>query len=326
MQLAVTGRINPRVIDHILRERPDLTVKYWSEPGTISRRQFLDWATDADAMITMLTETVDREVLDRALRLKIVSNMAVGYDNFDLEELKRRKVLATNTPDVLTESTAELTVALMLMVMRRLRFAEDALRHNQWKGWEPDAFLGSECVGKTLGLVGFGRIAQAVMRRAVVFGMNVVVFTRRRLNTLPGGVRQVSWEELLTTSDIVSLHVPLNAESFHLIDDKALSQMRSTAVLINTARGAVVDENAVIRALKAGKLAGAGLDVFEKEPLSAASELRMLPQVTLLPHIGSATVETRTAMAERAWRNIAAFLDGKKPLDLLIPELWPEPQ
>ncbi len=324
MQLVITGRINPQVIKKIHEEHSELDVRFWNQPGSISRRQFLDWVTDADAMITMLTETVDQEVLDRAPHLRIVSNMAVGYDNFDLTALKARKVLATNTPDVLSEATAELTIALMLMVMRRLGIAEDALRHNQWRGWEPDGFLGSECVGKTLGLVGFGRIAQAVLPRALALGMRAGIFTRRRMMTLPDGVSQLSWDELLGESDVISLHVPLNSDTFHLMDEKAFSKMCPTAVLVNTARGAVVDETALIAALKTGKLAGAGLDVFEKEPLSAASELRMLPQVTLLPHVGSATIETRSAMAARAWRNIASYLEGSRPSDLLIPELWPK--
>jgi glyoxylate reductase len=324
VRLVVTGRINPRIIDEIRHERPELDIRYWNRSGVISRKEFLNWVADANAMITMLTEFVDREVLEKAPHLRIVSNMAVGYDNFDLAELKAKRVLATNTPDVLSEATAELTVALILMVMRRLCFAEDALRHYQWKGWEPDGFLGFECVGKTLGLVGFGRIAQAVMHRAQALGMNIVIFARRRMTTLPEGVRQLSWEELLRASDVISLHVPLNTESFHMIDEEALSYMRPTAVLVNTSRGAVVDEQALIEALKSGKLAGAGLDVFEKEPLPASSELRRLPQVTLLPHVGSATVETRMAMARRAWRNISSYLEGRRPPDLLIPELWPE--
>ncbi len=320
MKLIVTGRIDPRVIQQIREQRPDLTIKYWNQPGIMSRQEFLEWAKCADAMITMLTECVDQELLERAPRLKIVSNMAVGFDNFDLDALQRRNVLATNTPGVLTEATAELTISLMLMVMRRLRDAEDTLRSGRWTGWEPDAFVGFELRGKTLGLVGFGRIAQAVCQRALSFGMKVLVFTRRLVENLAPGVRQVSWDALLETSDVLSLHVPLTPQTFHLINRQTLSCLRPTAILINTARGAIVDEEALADALTAGTLAGAGLDVFEKEPLPRDSRLRQLSQVTLLPHIGSATIETRLAMAKRAWDNVLAYLNGQRPPDLLSPE------
>ncbi|WP_053958528.1 2-hydroxyacid dehydrogenase [Sulfobacillus thermosulfidooxidans] len=324
MKLVITGRVDPRVIQEIRSRRPDLSLKVWNESGIISREQLLAWSKDADLMITMLTERVDTELLEHAPHLKMVSNMAVGFDNFDLAALEKSHVLATNTPDVLTEATAELTMALMLLVLRRLRSAEDALRQYHWTGWEPDGFLGFELYGKTLGIVGFGRIARAVVKRALAFGMRVIIFTRRSLKDLPENVQQVSWEQLLESSDIVSLHVPLTPQTLHLINHETLSRMRPTAILINTSRGAVVDEKALIAALRTGKLAGAGLDVFETEPLPSDSSLRELPNVTLLPHIGSATVETRLAMAERAWHNILAYLNGQKPPDLLLPKLWPD--
>ncbi|WP_020374539.1 2-hydroxyacid dehydrogenase [Sulfobacillus thermosulfidooxidans] len=322
MQLVITGRVDPRVIQEIIARRPDLTLKVWNESGIISREQLLAWAEDADLMITMLTERVDTELLEHAPHLKIVSNMAVGFDNFDLDALEKSQVLATNTPDVLTEATAELTMALMLLVLRRLRSAEDALRQHHWTGWEPDGFLGLELYGKTLGIAGFGRIARSVVRRALAFGMRVIIFTRRALKDLPENVQQVSWEQLLESSDILSLHVPLTPQTFHLINRESLSRIKPTAILINTSRGAVIDEQALIEALRTGKLAGAGLDVFETEPLPPDSPLRALPNVTLLPHVGSATVETRLAMAQRAWHNILAYLNGQKPPDLLLPKLW----
>ncbi len=324
MHLVITGRIDAEVREQISRERPEMTVAHWRGEGTIPRAILLKWVHEADAVLCMLTERIDQEFLDQAPHLRIVSNMAVGYDNLDLPALTAQGILATNTPDVLTESTAELAMALMLVVLRRMRSAEDDLRQGLWTGWSPDGFLGAELYGKTLGLIGFGRIAGAVLRRAQAFGMAVQVYSRRTVPDLPDGVHQVDWETVTAESDIISLHVPLSPSTYHMLDASALARMRRNAVVINTARGPVVDESALVLAIAEHRIAGAGLDVFEQEPLSPDSPLLGLPGVVLLPHIGSATVETRRAMARRAWTNIRSLAEGKAPADLLNPAVWPE--
>lgn len=324
MHLVITGRIDAEVREQISREHPEMTVAQWRGEGTIPRAILLKWVHEADAVLCMLTERIDQEFLDQAPHLRIVSNMAVGYDNLDLPALTAQGILATNTPDVLTESTAELAMALMLVVLRRMRSAEDDLRQGLWTGWSPDGFLGAELYGKTLGLIGFGRIAGAVLRRAQAFGMAVQVYSRRTVPDLPDGVRQVDWETVTAESDIISLHVPLSPSTYHMLDASALARMRRNAVVINTARGPVVDESALALAIAEHRIAGAGLDVFEQEPLSPDSPLLGLPGVVLLPHVGSATVETRRAMARRAWTNIRSLAEGKAPADLLNPAVWPE--
>lgn len=322
--LVITGRIDAEVREQISREHPEMTVAQWRGEGAIPRAILLKWVHEADAVLCMLTERIDQEFLDQAPHLRIVSNMAVGYDNLDLPALTARGILATNTPDVLTESTAELAMALMLVVLRRMRSAEDDLRQGLWTGWSPDGFLGAELYGKTLGLIGFGRIAGAVLRRAQAFGMAVQVYSRRTVPDLPHGVRQVDWETVTAECDIISLHVPLSPSTYHMLDADALARMRRNAVVINTARGPVVDELALALAIQEHRIAGAGLDVFEQEPLPPDSPLLGLPGVVLLPHVGSATVETRRAMARRAWTNIRSLVEGKAPADALNPAVWPE--
>ncbi len=322
MKLRITGRIDAAVIERITADEQDLDVEVWSRPGVMPRRTLIDWARDAEMLLCMLTERIDEELIAAAAPLHIVSNMAVGFDNLDLKSLSQHGILATNTPDVLTEATAELTVALMLMTMRRLNQAEADLRRGEWKGWEPDGFLGVEVQQKTLGLVGYGRIAQSVARRAQAMGMNPLIFTRRKIDIIPPGMRQVGWDELLACSDVISLHVPLTHATYHLINAQALARMSVHAFLINTARGPIVDESALVQAVQSGHIAGAGLDVFEREPLPLDSPLRTLPGIVLLPHVGSATVETRRAMAWRAWCNLRDWMHGAQPRDLLNADVW----
>lgn len=263
------------------------------------------------AVVTMITEHIDKGVLDVATDLKIVANVAVGYNNIDVASARSRGVIVTNTPDVLTESVADFTWALIFGITRRLAEGDRLIRRQGWKGWAFDFMLGTELRGKQLGLIGYGRIARAVAARASAFGVRVVCSSRR--DGEHSSVGQLSLDRLLNTSDIVSLHVPLSADTKHLIDKKALTRMKRSAYLINTSRGPVVDEEALAWALEHRLLAGAALDVYEREPEVHASLLN-LENVLLVPHLGSGTVETRTAMADLAVDNVVAVLSGKPPL------------
>ncbi len=266
----------------------------------------------ADGLLCLLTERIDDALLTNARHLRAVANYAVGYNNIDLAAAAAHDVVVTNTPDVLTETTADLAFALMMAAARRLGEGERLVRSGRWHGWAPDQLLGQDIHGATLGIVGLGRIGAAVARRARGFGMRVLYWSRRRLRRAPAGVRHVPLRGLLAASDFVSIHVPLTPETRHLIGARELARMKRTAVLVNTSRGPVVDEAALTRALAQRRIAGAGLDVFEHEPTVPAA-LRRLPSVVLAPHVGSATTATRTAMAELAVRNLVAALAGREP-------------
>jgi glyoxylate reductase len=263
------------------------------------------------AVVTMITEQIDKHVLDLANELKIVANVAVGYNNIDVASARSRGVIVTNTPDVLTDSVADFTWALILAITRRLSEGERLIRRNGWKGWAFDFMLGTELRGKQLGLVGFGRIARAVAARASAFGVRVVCSSRR--DDGHSSIGQLSLDRLLNTSDIVSLHVPLTPDTKHLIDKRALTRMKRSAYLINTSRGPVIDEEALAWALEHRLIAGAALDVYEREP-EINPALLNLEHVLLVPHLGSGTIETRTAMADLAVENVVAVLSGKPPL------------
>ncbi len=256
---------------------------------------------EADALLCLLTDRVDATLLERGPGLKIVANMAVGVDNVDLEAARERDVAVSNTPEVLTDATADLAWALLLAVARRLAWGDRLVRGGGFTGWKPDLGIGQDVTGRTLGIVGAGRIGRAVAERAAGFKMEVLLRSRSAGPSLV---------ELLERSDFVSLHVPLSEETRHLIGEPELRRMRPHAVLVNTARGPIVDERALVRALREGWIAGAGLDVFEHEP-SLAPGLRDLPQVVLAPHVGSATVATRNRMAEIAAENVVAALSDR---------------
>ena len=279
-------------------------------PGELRAR-----VADKDALVSLLTDAVDRTVIDAAPKLKIVANVAVGFNNIDIAYAQSRGVIVTHTPDVLTESVADFTWALILAITRRLAEGERVVRSGQWKGWALDFMLGAELKGKQLGLVGVGRIGCAVAARAPAFGVRVV-YTEPRDIDLPGA-ENVSLDRLLNTSDIVSLHVPLLPETTHLIDKRALARMKRSAYLINTARGPVVDEEALAWALQQHLIAGAALDVFEREP-AVHADLLKLENVLLVPHLASATTETRTAMTDLAAENVVAVLAGRAPLTPVV--------
>jgi glyoxylate reductase len=275
-------------------------------PGELRAR-----LADVDALVCLLTDTIDRAAIDAAPKLKIIANVAVGYDNVDVAYARSRGIVVTNTPDVLTESVADFTWAMILAITRRLSEGERVVRRGEWKGWGLGFMLGTELQGKQLGLVGVGRIGRAVAARASAFRMRVA-YAARGTTQLPDA-QPLSLDQLLNTSDVVSLHVPLTPETRHLIDKKALTRMKRSAYLINTSRGPIVDEAALAWALREHLLAGAALDVYEHEP-AIHPDLLALENVLLVPHLGSATTETRTAMADLAVRNVIAVLSGKPAL------------
>ncbi|MFC4076887.1 2-hydroxyacid dehydrogenase [Salinithrix halophila] len=279
----------------------------------LSRRELIGKLADKDGLVSLLTDQVDRPVMDASPRLKVISNYAVGYDNIDVEEATRRGIAVTNTPDVLTDSTADMAWALLMDVARRVTEGDRLNRAGGWTEWAPLFHLGKEVTGSTLGIVGMGRIGRAVARRAKGFDMKICYFSRTRLpeeEERSLGSQFLSLEELLATADFVSLHAPYTAETHHLIGRKELTAMKPTAYLINTARGALVDEEALVEAIRKREIAGAGLDVYEKEPKMAPG-LSDLEQVVLAPHLGSATRETRDQMAATAAENVLSILLGK---------------
>ena len=259
-------------------------------------------AAGADALLTLVTDPVDAQLLAACPQLKAIANMAVGTDNIDLEAAAERGIPVGNTPDVLTDATADLAFALLLAVARRIPQGAELVRTGRWRTWEPAADLGADLAGATLGIVGRGRIGDAVARRAEGFGLAVIHHSRRS---------GVALEELLERADFVSLHCPLTPETRHLIGDAALARMRPTALLVNTARGGVVDQAALRRALLEGTIAGAALDVTDPEPLPADDPLLEAPNLLVVPHVGSATVRTRARMAEMAVENLLAALAGR---------------
>jgi glyoxylate reductase len=272
--------------------------------SVVPRAELLRRAHESSGLVTTLADKVDGELLDAAPRLRIVANHAVGYDNVDVPACTRRSVWVTNTPDVLTDATADLTWALILALARRLREGERLLRSGGFSGWAPTMLLGRELRGRTLGIFGYGRIGQAVARRAEGFGMRVLFTTRG------GGV---SFDELLEQSDVLSIHAPLNAQTRHAFGPAEFLRMKRGALLINTARGPLVDEAALVAALAAGHLGGAGLDVFENEP-AVHPGLVGRDDVVLLPHLGSSTQEAREAMARIALSEVERVLRGERPL------------
>jgi glyoxylate reductase len=267
------------------------------DPGELKRR-----IKDKQGLICLLTDRIDGAVIDAAPELKVVANVAVGYDNIDVPAVKSRGVIVTNTPDVLTEATAELTWGLLLTLARRIGEGERLIRRGAWTGWALDFMLGTELRGKQLGIIGRGRIGRAVAARAPAFGM-AVVFAKH----------DMSLDELLVSSDVISIHTPGGPDTRHMINRRTLARMKRTALLVNTSRGSVIDEEALVWALNERLIAGAALDVYEKEP-SVHPGLLPMENVVLAPHLGSATRETRTAMADLAVRNVLAVLSGAPPL------------
>lgn len=281
---------------------------------------------NVDVVVAQLTDVFDRAVLEDA-KVKGISNYAVGYDNVDVAAATRCGILVGNTPGVLTDATADIAMLLLLATARRCVEADRFLRAGIYTGWQPELLLGSDVSGATLGLVGFGRIARATAERALGFGMTVRYTARsgpvppERLGHLADRVRFAEWDDLVRTSDFLSLHVPLTDATHHLVDEKTLRAMKPTACLVNTSRGPVVDEKELVEALRSGEIAGAGLDVYEDEPV-LADGLADLPNTTLLPHVGSATRSVRATMAEVCANNAVAMARGEMPAHAVNPEAW----
>ncbi len=281
-------------------------------PQAPSHDSLIDGLREAEAAIVTLTETITGDVLRTCRRLKVLANHAVGFNNIDLAAAKAAGIVVTNTPDVLTEATADLTWALLLAVARRVTEGHRLVQDDRWTGWEPTQLLGADVAGRTLGIVGMGRIGQAVARRAAGFAMPVLYASRHEV-PFPSATQawtRASLDELLDRSDFVSLHVPLTPDTHHLIGRTAFEAMRQTAIFLNTSRGPVVDEAALAEALQHGLIAGAGLDVYEQEPRIHPSLLG-LPQVVTLPHLGSATQATRDRMGFMCVDNVSAVLEGR---------------
>ena len=308
----------------MLRDVADVDV--WPDELPPSRAELLRAVAGADAVLTLLTDRVDDELLDAAgPQLRVVSNYAVGFDNVDVPACTRRGIPVGNTPGALTETTADLAWALLMASARRVVEGADYVRDGHWRTWGPLVLLGADVHGATLGIVGFGRIGQAVARRAAGFGMTVLYSSRTRASAeveAALGAVFVPFEELLARSDFVSLHVSLSAETRHLIDALALARMRPTAILINTARGPVVDTDALVDALRSGAIAGAALDVTDPEPLPVSHPLVGLPNCLVVPHIASATRATRARMATMAVANVVACLRGERLPTPVNPEVY----
>lgn len=302
---------------HYLASQVDLELA--TEEMILPREELLARVANKQGLLCFLTDVIDREVMDRAPELKIISNCAVGVNNIDLKYAWSRGLLVTNTPDVLTEATADLTLALILATTRRLVEADRFCREGRFQGWKIDLFLGLELSGRTLGLIGFGRIGRAVARRARAFNLRVIYNDPNRLEAALEkelGVEFWPLDDLIREADIISIHASLTPESHHLISAGRFKLMKKTAVLINVARGPIVDEKALVEALKKGQLWGAGLDVYENEP-AIEPELLAMDNVVLLPHIGSATHETRRKMCFMAVDNLLMGLRGEKPINLV---------
>jgi glyoxylate reductase len=316
MRVLITGRL-PDVV--LARVEKDCEVVANRHDRPMPREEILASISDKDGLLCMITDRVDKDLITKAPKLKIIANYGVGFNNIDIDAASENGILVSNTPGVLTDSTADLAIALMLASARRLIEGDRRTRSGQFKYWAPLHFLGYEVTGKTLGIIGLGRIGKAVAKRAAGFDMKVIYFNRNRLERSEEkrlNVEYADFSTLLETADFISLHVPLSHETKHLIGPDEIQRMKSTAFLINTSRGPVVDEKALIAALYSKEIRGAGLDVYENEP-DLAPGLSKLDNVVLLPHVGSATVETRTKMASMAAENLLSGLRGEVPVNCL---------
>jgi len=308
--------------DAVERLRVAADVDQWEDELPPPRQTLIEHLREADGAVTLLTERIDTELLAACPRLKVVANMAVGYDNIDVAACTAAGVLATNTPGVLTETTADFAFALLMAAARRVVEGDAFTRAGKWKTWDPTLLLGTDIWGATLGIVGLGQIGAAMARRGRGFGMRVLYASRSPRPDLEAelGLERHPLDELLTKADFVSLHVPLTPETRHLIDARRLALMKPTAVLINTARGPIIDQAALVVALRQGRPGYAALDVTEVEPLPTDDPLLTLPNCIITPHIGSASFATRARMAAMAVENLLAALRGERPPNLINPD------
>lgn len=320
-------RLIPEPALSILSKECDITVN--KKPNPPTKKEFLSNIRGMDAILCTLSDTIDREIMDAAgPNLKVISSYSTGYDHIDIEEANRRGIYVAYTSDILTESTADLTFALILSLARRVVEADKFVRKKLWKyGWMPKLFLGSDVNGMTLGIFGLGRIGSAVARRAKGFNMKILYYNRHRIiNQLDDPIANyVDINKLLKESDFLSIHANLNKHSFHFFNETKFRKMKNTAFVINTSRGQIIDQRALIKALRNRWIAGAGLDVYEKEPICSSNALLRMNNVIILPHIGSATYQTRSKMARVAAENILNILNGIEPLYLVNPQMLKKP-
>jgi glyoxylate reductase len=314
----LTRQLPPAVMERLERET-DLA--WHREDRVATKTEIITGMKGRDALLCTILDRVDAELLDACHGLKVVANFGVGFNNIDVVAASSRKIPVTNTPGVLTDATADMTIALMLAVARRLGEGERIVRAQKWTGWEPLQLLGADVSGVTLGIIGFGRIGRAVARRAQAFGMRVICWNRNALAELPeSDATRMNFEEVLRQSDFLSLHIAYNPETHHLLDEKQFAMMKPTSFVINTSRGAVINEAVLVRALQTKRIAGAALDVFEREPQLTAG-LANLENVVLAPHLGSATIGTRTKMGMIAVDNLLAVCAGQRPPNCVNPEV-----
>ena len=312
MKVLVTRKIPQKGLE-MLRARYETFVN--PEDRVMTSAEIMKEIHDADALLCLLTDRIDAEIIDAAPKLRVISNYAVGYNNIDVEYATKKGIVVTNTPGVLTETTADLAWALLMAVARRIPESDAFMREGRFRGWAPMLMLGSDVYGKTLGIVGMGDIGTAVARRAKGFGMRILYHNRHRRPEAERetGAEYVPLERLMAESDYITLHVPLTAETRNLISKDMLELMKPSAYLINTARGEILDEGHLLEMLRNGRIKGAALDVFQGEPLNVNPEWYGLKNAVLAPHIGSASLETRTRMAVMAAQAVIDVLEGKEP-------------
>jgi len=320
LSVVVTRRL-PDPVETRLKELFDVELR--DDDSKMSRDELLEAMKRADVLVPTINDAIDGEMLGLAGdKLKLIANYGAGVDHIDVQTARQRGVLVSNTPGVLTEDTADMAIALMLAVTRRLPEGLAVMQSGDWRGWSPMAHLGSRIGGKRLGILGMGRIGQAVARRARAFGMQIHYHNRKRLRPeIEEPLEATYWDSLdrmVGRMDVISVNCPHTPSTFHLLNARRLKLMKSSAVIVNTSRGEVIDENALTRALRAGELAGAGLDVYE-HGVNINPRLRELPNVVLLPHMGSATLEGRVEMGEKVILNIRTFADGHRPPDQVLP-------
>ncbi|MFW9963480.1 MAG: 2-hydroxyacid dehydrogenase [Candidatus Sifarchaeia archaeon] len=320
----VTRKIPKEGLDIITE---NFEVKIWPSEEPPSHDEIIEMAVECQGLVTLLSDPIDSRLINGLPNLKVIAQYAVGYDNIDVYEATKRGIIVTNTPGVLTETTADLAWALIMATARRIVEADRYIRNGKWNvAWGPELLLGADIHDSTLGIIGMGRIGQAMARRAQGFNMRVLYYSRSHSENITAlanktGARSTNLETLLRESDIVSLHVPLTSETHHLIGKKELGMMKQDSILVNTSRGQVIDQVALYEALSSGNLGGAGLDVYQEEPISKNDPLLLLENVVLVPHIGSASRNTRATMSLMCAKNIIAALNGEKPPNIINPEV-----
>ena len=322
LSVVVTRRL-PESVETRMKELFDVTLR---DPDTpMSREELVAAMRGADVLVPCVTDQIDATLLAQAGdRLRLIANYGAGVDHIDVQTARQRGILVSNTPGVLSEDTADMTLALMLTVLRRIPEGVAEMQAGIWQGWSPMAHLGTRMSGKRLGILGMGQVGLAVAKRARAFGMQIHYHNRRRLRPeVEGQVEATYWESLdqmIARMDVISVNCPHTPSTFHLLNARRLKLVKPTAVIVNTSRGEVIDENALVRGLKAGEIGGAGLDVFERRH-EINPDLRSMPNVALLPHMGSATIEGRIEMGEKVILNIKTFADGHRPPDQVVPGL-----